>query len=135
MITKVTPDPRRLARVPRKGVGGSKAARQVRILISLRNAGHPVLSFEIPDEYGLGGEFFRWEFATAVCGFTLGINPFDQPDVEIAKIKTKTILKEMEDKGAARSSDAVFDGRRFKISFGPETLKKPTATRRNSRGF
>ena len=94
------------------------------ILNSLRNAGHPVLSFEIEDEYCLGGEFFRWEFATAVCGFTLGINPFDQPDVEDAKIKTKTILKEMEDKGAARRSDAVFDGRRFKIFFGPETLKK-----------
>src|SRR3972149_12029958 len=94
------------------------------ILISLRNAGHPVLSFEIEDEYGLGGEFFRWEFASAVCGFTLGINPFDQPDVEGAKIKTRTILKETEDKGVARRSEAVFDGKRFRISFGPETFKK-----------
>ena len=94
------------------------------ILISLRNAGHPVLSFEIEDEYCLGGEFFRWEFATAVCGFTLGINPFDQPDVEGAKIKTRTILKETEDKGVARRSEAVFNGKRFRISFGPETFKK-----------
>ncbi|MEK7313113.1 MAG: hypothetical protein AAB065_01440, partial [Deltaproteobacteria bacterium] len=123
---KVTPRPTPLgAGAPKGGSGGIQGGSSGKdILISLRNAGHPVLSFEIPDEYGLGGEFFRWEFATAVCGFTLGINPFDQPDVEIAKIKTKTILKEMEDKGAARSSDAVFDGRRFKISFGPETLKK-----------
>ncbi|MFZ3073502.1 MAG: glucose-6-phosphate isomerase [Thermodesulfobacteriota bacterium] len=93
-------------------------------LLRLRKAGHPVVSFEIQDEYCLGGEFFRWEFAAAVCGLTLGINPFDQPDVEDAKIRTRTILKEIEGKGAVKRSEAVFDGGRFKIFFGPETLKK-----------
>ena len=112
-----------------RGLGGIKGGSFDKgIISSLRNAGHPVLSFEIEDEYCLGGEFSGGEFATAVCGFTLGINPFDQPQVEDAKIKTRTILKEMEDKGAARSSDAVFDGRRFKIFFGPETLKKTRGT-------
>jgi hypothetical protein len=43
-------------------------------------------------EYELGQEFFRWEFATAVAGSILGINPFDQPDVQAAKDKTKEIL-------------------------------------------
>ena len=43
----------------------------------------------LPDEYELGQEFFRWEFATAVAGSILGINPFDQPDVQSAKDKTK----------------------------------------------
>ena len=47
--------------------------------------------------YELGQEFFRWEFATAVAGSILGINPFDQPDVQAAKDKTKEILASGED--------------------------------------
>jgi glucose-6-phosphate isomerase len=46
----------------------------------------------VSDEYELGQEFFRWEFATAVAGSILGINPFDQPDVQSAKDKTKEVL-------------------------------------------
>ncbi len=47
---------------------------------------------EIADPYSLGGEFFRWEFAVAVAGVYLEINPFDQPDVQAAKDKTKEVL-------------------------------------------
>ena len=47
---------------------------------------------EISDPYGLAGEFYRWEFATAVAGHVLGINPFDQPDVQAAKDKTSEVL-------------------------------------------
>jgi transaldolase / glucose-6-phosphate isomerase len=47
---------------------------------------------ELPDPYALGGEFFRWEFATAVAGAYLEINPFDQPDVQAAKDKTNEVL-------------------------------------------
>ena len=47
---------------------------------------------EIGDPYDLAGEFFRWEFATAVAGHVLGINPFDQPDVQAAKDKTSEVL-------------------------------------------
>jgi glucose-6-phosphate isomerase len=47
---------------------------------------------ELADEYGLGAEFFRWEFATAVAGALIGINPFDQPDVEDAKVRTRAFL-------------------------------------------
>jgi transaldolase/glucose-6-phosphate isomerase len=46
----------------------------------------------LPDPYELGQEFFRWEFATAVAGSILGINPFDQPDVQAAKDRTKQVL-------------------------------------------
>jgi len=46
----------------------------------------------LPGAYELGQEFFRWEFATAVAGHVLGINPFDQPDVQSAKDKTKEVL-------------------------------------------
>jgi hypothetical protein len=51
----------------------------------------------LADEYELGQEFFRWEFATAVAGSILGINPFDQPDVQSAKDKTRQILSSDED--------------------------------------
>jgi glucose-6-phosphate isomerase len=47
---------------------------------------------EIVDPYDLAGEFYRWEFATAVAGHVLGINPFDQPDVQAAKDKTSEVL-------------------------------------------
>jgi hypothetical protein len=47
---------------------------------------------QIADPYSLAGEFFRWEFAVAVAGSYLGINPFDQPDVQAAKDKTKEVL-------------------------------------------
>jgi hypothetical protein len=46
----------------------------------------------LPDAYELGQEFFRWEFAVAVAGSIIGINPFDQPDVQAAKDKTKDVL-------------------------------------------
>ena len=46
----------------------------------------------LPDPYELGQEFFRWEFATAVAGSILGINPFDQPDVQAAKDRTNEVL-------------------------------------------
>jgi len=53
-----------------------------------RQAAVPLLA----DPYDLGGEFFRWEFAVAVAGAYLGINPFDQPDVQAAKDKTNEVL-------------------------------------------
>ena len=54
-------------------------------LEELAGAGHPVVSIELSDLYDLGGEMFRWEMVTAVAGAVMGINPFDQPDVESAK--------------------------------------------------
>ena len=61
-----------------------------RDLAELRAAGHPVVGL---DDAGLGGEMFRWEFATAVAGAVIGIQPFDQPDVQSAKDATKKILE------------------------------------------
>jgi transaldolase/glucose-6-phosphate isomerase len=67
---------------------------------SLWEAGHPVFTIELSDAYEIGGEFLRWEFATAVVGKMLGINPFDEPDVALAKKLTKDFLKTYEEKGA-----------------------------------
>jgi glucose-6-phosphate isomerase len=60
----------------------------------------------VTGEYELGQEFFRWEFATAVAGSILGINPFDQPDVQSAKDRTKQILDSGEDPSVERDSSA-----------------------------
>ena len=54
-------------------------------LAALSKAGHPVIEIETASAEDLGGEFFRWEFAVALAGAALGINPFDQPDVQLAK--------------------------------------------------
>ncbi|HET9249616.1 MAG TPA: bifunctional transaldolase/phosoglucose isomerase [Actinomycetota bacterium] len=61
-------------------------------LDELENAGHPVVRLLFDGREQIGGEFFRWEMATAVAGHVLGINPFDQPNVQEAKDATKAIL-------------------------------------------
>ena len=61
-------------------------------LEALAAAGHPIVYRELDDLYDLGAEFFVWEFATAVAGWRLGINPFDQPNVQEAKDATKELL-------------------------------------------
>jgi transaldolase / glucose-6-phosphate isomerase len=65
----------------------------------LQRAGHPVVRIVWADRYSLGAEFFRWEFATAVMGAVLGINPFDQPDVEESKVVTRRLAAEYEKTG------------------------------------
>ena len=66
----------------------------------IERAGHPVVRIDWPDRHALGAEFYRWEFATAVAGAVLGVNPFDQPDVEAAKIVTRRLAAEYEQTGA-----------------------------------
>jgi hypothetical protein len=61
-------------------------------LMDLARAGHPVAGRELDDVYGLGGEFLRWEIAVATAGRVLGIDPFDQPDVQESKDNTKRLL-------------------------------------------
>ena len=65
-------------------------------LAALERAGHPVLRFSLADRYELGGQFFLWEAATAAAGFLLGVDPFDQPDVQSAKDQTKRLLAGLE---------------------------------------
>ncbi len=65
----------------------------------LVRAGQPVVRIELEDPYDLGGEFFRWEMATAIAGRRLGINPFDQPSVEAAKALARQMVKEYREEG------------------------------------
>jgi transaldolase / glucose-6-phosphate isomerase len=60
---------------------------------ALEKAGHPVLQIAIEESYNIGQEFFRWEIATAVAGSIIGINPFNQPDVEASKVKTRALMQ------------------------------------------
>ena len=60
----------------------------------LEMAGQPVVLLHLSDTYDLGAEFFRWEFATAIAGAFLGINAFDQPNVQESKDNTDRILKD-----------------------------------------
>jgi transaldolase/glucose-6-phosphate isomerase len=71
-------------------------------LEKLQQAGHPALVFDIPDAYDLGTEFYRWEVATAFACAVLGVNAFDQPDVQDAKDRTKAKI-------AAYSQNRHFD--------------------------
>ena len=64
---------------------------QERAVSALEGAGHPVVRITVSDTMQLGQEFFRWEMATAVAGSIIGINPFDQPDVEASKVKTRDL--------------------------------------------
>jgi glucose-6-phosphate isomerase len=66
---------------------------------ALEAAGHPVVTIEIEDLYEIFGQFFTWEIATAVAGSVIGINPFNQPDVESAKIETRALTDEYEKTG------------------------------------
>jgi hypothetical protein len=59
---------------------------------TLEMAGNPILNIKINDLYDLGGQFFTWELATAVAGYCMGINPFDQPNVESAKILARKMV-------------------------------------------
>jgi len=59
---------------------------------ALENLGHPVVQLVYEDREQIGGEYFRWEMATAVAGYVLQINPFDQPNVQGAKEATNEIL-------------------------------------------
>jgi glucose-6-phosphate isomerase len=70
-----------------------------RKLQALETAGHPVIRIELQDILDLGCEFFRWEVATAAAGALLGINPFDQPNVQESKDNTNRLLAQFRSEG------------------------------------
>jgi transaldolase/glucose-6-phosphate isomerase len=77
---------------------------------ALAKAGQPVVRIVLPDIYNLGQEFFRWEIATAVAGSIIGINAFNQPDVEASKIETRKLTTEYETTGKLPSESPFFTG-------------------------
>ena len=75
---------------------------------ALEHAGHPVVRIAVTDRYHIGQEFFRWEIATAVAGAVIGINPFDQPDVEASKVKTRALTDEYEKSRHLPDEEPIF---------------------------
>jgi transaldolase/glucose-6-phosphate isomerase len=76
---------------------------------ALTKAGHPVVRISLADIYNLGQEMFRWEIATAVAGSVIGINAFNQPDVEASKIATRKLTSEYEKTGSLPPESPILD--------------------------
>jgi len=105
-------------------------ADQERAVAALEAAGQPVVRIVVHDRMQLGQEFFRWEMATAVAGSIIGINPFDQPDVEAAKVKTRDLTEAYEKTGKLPEERAFFESDGIKLFADPrnEAALKPQAT-------
>jgi transaldolase / glucose-6-phosphate isomerase len=84
-------------------------------LAALEKAGHPVVRIVMKSIDHIGQEFFRFEIATAVAGAVLGINPFNQPDVEDAKIKTRELIAAFEKTGSLPPEQPVMASARADI--------------------
>jgi len=108
-------------------LAGAADAGIAEALEALRDAGHPVLEHEIADACDLGGEFLRWEIAVAAAGHVLGIDAFDQPNVQESKDITKGLLGEYVETGELPAEPAAHDGRRVVYPVGDEDL--PAALR------
>jgi transaldolase/glucose-6-phosphate isomerase len=90
-------------------LAGEADLKQDGTVAALERAGHPVVRIAVTDRYHIGQEFFRWELATAVAGAILGINPFDQPDVEASKEKTRELTIAYEKSGALPAETALLE--------------------------
>ena len=78
-----------------------------RAVRALEKAGHPVVTLTMRDKLDLGGEFFRWEVATAIAGSILGIDAFDQPNVQESKDNTKKVLAVFKSKGKLPKAESI----------------------------
>jgi transaldolase / glucose-6-phosphate isomerase len=92
----------------------SEAAQDAKVE-ALEKAGHPVVRISMGDAYDLGQEFFRWEIATAVAGSILGINPFNQPDVEASKVATRNLTSEYEKTGSLPPEKPILEETGIKL--------------------
>ncbi|HZT87432.1 MAG TPA: bifunctional transaldolase/phosoglucose isomerase [Stellaceae bacterium] len=103
---------------------------QERAVAALEAAGQPVVRIVVSEPMQLGQEFFRWEMATAVAGSVIGINPFDQPDVEASKVKTRELTAAYEKTGSLPPETPFFTGDGIQLFADPrnEGELKPKAT-------
>ena len=90
----------------------SPAATDIKELMALSDAGHPVIDLVMAGPEDIAAEFFRWEIATPLAGKVIDINPFDQPNVQESKDNTKALLEVYKEKGALPEQEliATFEG-------------------------
>src|SRR5437773_2115120 len=101
-------------------------AAQDAAVLALEKAGKPIIRIHVETTHDLAEEFVRWEIGTAIAGAVIGINPFNQPDVEASKIATKTLTSEYEKTGRLPSETPFFEGEGVKLFADPrnsEALK------------
>jgi len=84
-------------------------------VFALEKAGEPVVRINLPNIHSLGQEFFRWEIATAVAGSIIGINAFNQPDVEASKVETRKLTSEYETTGSLPAESPFFEEKGIKL--------------------
>ena len=98
-------------------------------IAALEKAGHPVVRISMADVHNLGQEFFRWEIATAVAGSIIGIDAFNQPDVEASKVATRALTSEYEKAGSLPAEKPFFESSGIKLftdAKNAEALAKTT---------
>ncbi|MDZ4159913.1 MAG: hypothetical protein U1B80_08995, partial [Anaerolineaceae bacterium] len=94
----------------------------------LLKVGHPVITIALKDRYDLGAEFYRWEYATAVACAILGVNSFDQPDVQDNKDRTKQKIQAWKQRGVLEEGDPIWESAGAKVYGAP----LPTTVQLNS---
>jgi transaldolase/glucose-6-phosphate isomerase len=110
---------------------GSSDAKLDADVDALEKSGQPVVRINVADKYDLGQEFFRWEIAVAVACSIIGIDAFNQPDVEASKIETRKLTDQYEKVGSLPAESPFFEGNGVKLFSDPkntEALKQAVGT-------
>ena len=89
--------------------------------LAIAEASHPLICIDLRDRYDLAGEFYRWEFATAIAGAVLGIHPFDQPDVQAAKDMTDAMLAHVQQTGELPAVEAETSFDQLLVGIQPDS--------------
>lgn len=89
--------------------------KQADFVKQLKEKNIPVLSFKLGDPYDIAREFYRWEYATAIACAVLGVNAFDQPDVQSNKLVTKAVIESFKKTGTLEEGEPLFSNSQFKV--------------------
>jgi transaldolase/glucose-6-phosphate isomerase len=96
---------------------------QTAAIQNIKNNGHPVIDFQVRDRYNLGGQFFLWEFATAIAGYRLGIQPFNQQNVESAKQRARQMVATYKDKGSLPAEKPLLEEQGIQVYGNPAKIQ------------
>jgi transaldolase/glucose-6-phosphate isomerase len=88
---------------------------------ALEEAGHPIVRIKVANKLALGGEYYRWEIATAIAGILIGINPFDQPNVEESKKNTHELLEGWAKEGSFKKAQPLLQLENISVYSGKKT--------------
>jgi transaldolase/glucose-6-phosphate isomerase len=102
---------------------GSSDAKLDADVDALEKSGQPVVRIGVADKYDLGQEFFRWEIAIAVACSIIGVNAFNQPDVEASKIETRKLTDQYEKVGSLPAESPFFEEKGIKLFSDPKNIE------------